>query len=259
MGLDPVTAGIITVGSVLSAREGKKGAEKAAESQQQAADEAAQVQREAQQSFVERTEPFREAGTQAISPLVQAVLSDTGQAPGLPGAEILQNPLLQAIQGDVTRRVFANQASRGQLGGAETAVALQNALAPTALNLGLGLQDRETAARQRQASNLFDLLRLGSNVAAGQGTAGLTSAAGIGQALQSGGAAQAAGQLGASQAVSQGIGDLTGLLGFGFGGGFNRPLPPQNFTGELFGGAGGFRPTISSQQAAGPLLPSGRF
>jgi hypothetical protein len=242
------SAALGATGSALAGRKQAKAAEKAAGSQTQAAQEAAQVQREALESFVQRTEPFRAAGAQAAAPLAADVL----RGPQLPGPELLQNPLLQAIQEDVTRRVFANQAARGRLGGMETALELQSALAPTVLNLGLGLQQQRTA-------NLFDLTRLGSNVAAGQGTAGLSTAGGIGQALQAGGAAQAAGALGRGQAISGALGDIAGFTGFGLqGAGLLGRGPAQQFTGEL-GGLGGFRPTVQGAQAAGPLTASGSF
>jgi hypothetical protein len=176
------------------------------------------------------------------------------QAPPLPGAEMLQNPLLQAIQDDVTRRVFANQASRRRTGAGETAVALQNALAPTALNLGLKQQARQQTQQQQNIDNLFRLFGMGTNVATGQGQLGLTGASGIDSAIQAGGVAQGQGALGQAQAIT---GGLTGL--FGPGGAVSQFRPPtQTYTGELYGG-GGYRPTVQGGLAAGPLQSSGYF
>lgn len=192
---------------------------------------------------------------------MQQMVSDAAgyvapQAPGLPGAEMLQNPLLMAIQDDVTRRVFANQAAGGRLGGTETAAALQNALAPTALNLGLTLQGREQAQQQQNISNLMNLFGMGANVAAGQGNAGITSASGIGSSLQSGGLAQGQGALGQAAAIT---GGLTSIFGpGGFAQQYIPSSPVQSFTGEL-GGFGGFRPTIQGSEAAGPLTASGSY
>lgn len=159
------------------------------------------------------------------------------QAPGLPGAEILQNPLLRAIQDDVTRRVFANQAARGRTGTGETAVALQSALAPTALNLGLTQQVREQAQQQQNIDNLFRLFGMGASVAAGQGQAGLGAASNIGSAIQQGGLAQAQGALGRGQAISQGLGGLAQIGGFVSGGGFGGfgSSPVSQLGGGLFG------------------------
>lgn len=156
------------------------------------------------------------------------------QAPALPGGEILQNPLLQAIQGDVTNRLMANQAARGKLGSGGTALALQSALAPTALNLGLTQQAREQAQQQQNIDNLFRLFGSGVNVAAGQGSVGTGAASGIGNALQEGGLAQAQGALGRAQAITGGLGGLAQIGGFmnagGFGGGTPAPMG-----GGLFG------------------------
>ena len=187
------------------------------------------------------------SATQQATQPAQGFAFQPPQAPGLPGAEILQNPLLRAIQDDVTRRVFANQASRGRLGAGETAVALQTALAPTALNLGLTLQGREQAQQQQNIQNLMNLFGIGANVSAGQGSLGLQGASGIGSALQAGGLAQAQGALGQGAATSGALGDIAGTIGF-FGpqrfGGFGGPGGASGLGGGLFGTP--FQPTTSS-------------
>jgi hypothetical protein len=165
------------------------------------------------------------------------------QVPGLPGKEIFQNPLLQAIQGDVTRRLFANQAARGKLGSGGTALALQDALAPQALNLGLTLQGREMGQQQQTIDNLFRLFGLGANTAIGQGSQGIGAAQGIGSTVQSGGAAQAGGILGQSQAITGGLGDLAQIGGF-FTGGGSFTSPTSSLGGGLFGTQ--FQPTVAN-------------
>lgn len=70
------------------------------------------------------------------------------------GPEILQNPLLRALQDDVTRRLTANQAARGKLGSGGTAEALQQRLVPQAIQFGLQLNEL-----QRQ--DISDRARLG--------------------------------------------------------------------------------------------------
>lgn len=166
------------------------------------------------------------------------------QAPGLPGGEMLQNPLLQAIQDDVTRRVFANQAAKRRTGAGETAVALQGALAPTALNLGLTQQAREQAQQQQNIDNLFRLFGMGANVAAGQGQAGMTGASNIGTSLMAGGQAAGAGALGQANALTSGLGGLAQIGGFAMGGGFGSPSAPvSQLGGGLFGTP--YQPTTS--------------
>jgi len=94
--------------------------------------------------------------------------------------EILQNPLLQALQDDVTRRLTANQAAKGKLGSGGTAEALQNRLVPQAIQFGLqmnelnrqdiadrarlgaaqvGLQEAAMAGRESTGMNLYGLQR----------------------------------------------------------------------------------------------------
>lgn len=173
--------------------------------------------------------------------LAQGPQVSTGQqfelptAPPLPGAEILENPLLKAIQDDVSQRLMANQAARGKLGSGETALALQSALAPTALNLGLTQQAREQAQRQQNVSNLFNLMGLGANVASGQGTAAMQGASNIGSAYQAAGQARAGDALARGNAISGTIGGLAQLGGF-----MTSPLgataqPASQLGGGLFG------------------------
>lgn len=66
----------------------------------------------------------------------------------------LQNPLLKAMQDDVTRRLMANQAARGKLGSGGTAEALQQRLVPQALQFGMQMNEL-----QRQ--DIADRARLG--------------------------------------------------------------------------------------------------
>ena len=80
--------------------------------------------------------------------------------------EILQNPLLRAMQEDVTRRLMANQAARGKLGSGGTAEALQQRLVPQAIEFGLQLNEL-----QRQ--DIADRARLGgAQVALQEGAMG---------------------------------------------------------------------------------------
>jgi len=230
-----IGAGI--VGSVAGSAIQARGQRKAAESQERGAQRAIAAQQEAQANLEARLSPFEQAGQAALDPLQQLAL----QPAGLPGAEILQNPLIQAINEDVTRRTFAGQASQGALGGTETALALQRQIAPTALNLGLQLQ-------QQRQQNLFNLANIGLGAATQTGVSGLQTAGQVGQAQQAAGAAQAAGQLGQSQAIAGGIGDIAGLGIFAAGGGFRQPAPQTLF-----------RPTIQGGQAAGPFQQTGIF
>lgn len=168
------------------------------------------------------------------------------------GSQILKNPLLQALQEDVQKRVLANQAARGRLGSGSTLESLQRALIPQALafreqeisgltGLGTTIED----LRQREVGNLFQAAGIGGNAAARQGQAGITAAGNIGSLQTFGGQAQALGGLGAAQARQSQIGNLITTAGSlfqqpGDAPGLTRPLSP-----------------IGPQ--AGPFMATGQF
>ena len=166
-------------------------------------------------------------------------------------ANIMQHPLLQAIQNETTQRVIDQTAGQGRTGSLPGQLA--TALAGPALNLALSQQASKISERQQNINNLFNLLGLGSNVAVGAGTASQNTAANVGQSILAGGQAAAQSALGQAQAIQGGIGDAVGLGLLSQGGFFQQP---QQFTGELHGGFGGFRPTLQTQ---GPLQQSGFF
>lgn len=91
MGVDPVTAGLMAGGTILSSHQQRKAAKEAARAQTGAADQAAQVQREALQQFRLASEPFRFGGQQAINPLLQSL--------GLQQVGIPQQPIFNMMTG----------------------------------------------------------------------------------------------------------------------------------------------------------------
>ena len=66
--------------------------------------------------------------------------------------QLLENPLLQALQEDVTKRLMANQAAKGKLGSGGTAESLQRALVPQAIQFGLQLDELQRGATQNRAN-----------------------------------------------------------------------------------------------------------
>lgn len=217
----------------LTAKQQSDAAKEAAQAGVGASNEWIRYLQEAQQRQAQLTEPFRQAGVGALGPLTEQV-----QAGSI--------PLFQALEEDVARRIFANQAARGKLGSGETPAALGTALAP------LRIQQR-----QQDISNLFDMTRLGANVATGQGTAGMRAAEALGQPLLHRGELQGQGSLGQAAAVGGGITSL-----FGPGGSASGLL---NTLGGFFGGgvggdfSGAYRPTVGGSQLAGPFDQLGRF
>lgn len=171
-----------------------------------------QAQQVAPQSFTPQAFDSRAEGLMGGSenPLLKQAISLRQN-----GGEILQNPLLQAMQEDVTRRLMANQAARGKLGSGGTAESLQQRLIPMALGfreqeirgltgLGTTLED----LRQREIDQLFRAAVIGQNSAARTGAGGLTAASNIGTLQSNIGSAQSQGALGSALARNQMLGSL---------------------------------------------------
>lgn len=189
--------------------------------------------------------------------------------------EILQNPLLKALQADVTRRLMANQAAKGKLGSGGTAEELQNRLVPQAIQFGLqmnelqrqdisdrarlggaqvGLQEAAMAGREGLGFALDELQRAGTTGRLQAGLsqedlqqrqiANLMDAARMGQA--SAAQAGAAGQSAASQ-----MGNLSLAAGQASAAGTLGAAQARNqMVGGLLGagmyGLGSFTPTATT-------------
>lgn len=207
-------------------------------------------QRAAREQMRQDLAPFAQFGSESLGPLSSAVRGeDFGRSEMIGGAGnpllqqaveetqafdpmanlgpgILQNPLLQAMQADVTRRLMANQAARGKLGSGGTAEALQQRLVPQAIQFGQTLNQAQRQAtldranlggtmedlRQRDVSNLFSAAQIGGNAAAQQGQAGLNVASNIGNLQQQAAGAQTFGALGQAANRGQQIGAFQNYL-----------------------------------------------
>lgn len=195
---------------------------------------------EAQRRFETGLAPFTQFGVQALEPLAAQTSQQKPLNPLLQRAsdlsmqgsqqflspEILENPLLKALQSDVTNRLMANQAARGKLGSGGTAKALQEALVPQAIQFGLqqaGLQQQDIAnlqalgatqedLGQRGIENLFRSAGIGQASAAQTGLSGVDTAATVGRLSGQLGGALAFDPLGRAQARNQQIGGLQSFL-----------------------------------------------
>lgn len=184
--------------------------------------------------------PFTQFGVQALEPLAAQTSQQKPLSPLLQRAsdlstqgsqqflspEILENPLLKALQSDVTNRLMANQAARGKLGSGGTAKALQEALVPQAIQFGLqqaGLQQQDITnlqglgatqedLRQRGIENLFRSAGIGQASAAQTGLSGVDTAATVGRLSGQLGGALAFDPLGRAQARNQQLGGLQSFL-----------------------------------------------
>ena len=229
---------IMSIGAAIgSAFIGYKGQKKAAKSQEKIGREQISESRLAREAFEEITDPFRLAGLSAAAP----ILSDLG-------IEIPQGIIdeigPQNVEGPQRSSLFDFLQKEGFEDIQESAAAQRR------LGAGGTLKDLETysqgLASQQQAqrfNQLFNLLGLGSNVAVGQGTAGIQTAQNIGQYLGGIGDAQAKGAIGQAQAIQQGISDVTGLIGYATGTPSPVSPPQQSFGAPAWFGPSGWSGT----------------
>lgn len=131
--------------------------------------------------------PFREVGVQAGAQ-AQALADPTGQAQFL-----AQSPLFANLSEQRARDIFASQASKGKLESGGTAEEVQSQI----IQLGDQLINQ-------QVNRLLPLVNLGQASAARQGAGSVDLLTGIGNA-------QAAGQIGAQNSLSQGAGNMAQL------------------------------------------------
>lgn len=188
-------------------KQAAKAATQAAGIQARSADEAIKLQRESRDIAREDLQPFRQTGQEALSGLSGLVTDPSQQL-----SFIQDNPFFEALAGRATETLLANQAAKGKLGSGGTAEALQNSL----LLLGTDLLSQNIGQRQ-------NLANLGLGAATGQ--AGVTQQTGqnIANLTTQKGNVQAAGIIGARNAINQGRQQslqlaMQGAAAFGGGG-----------------------------------------
>jgi len=211
----------IVGGAAISAFASSRSAGKAADVQADASAAGIAEQRAARESFEERTEPFRQIGLQAGED-IQSLLADPTQ-----GLEEI-NPIVSFLRDQGFEQIQESAAANRRLGAGGTLNDL------TRFNLDLSATVAPQLQNQR-FNQLFNLLGAGQNAATGQGQAALSTGANISNLLGAGGAAQASGIVGQSNALSGFINQGAGVAGafpnlFGGGGG----------GGSGAGGGGGF-------------------
>lgn len=226
-----------------SANKQADAAKDAAKAQERSAEAGISEQRLARESFEERTDPFRQVGLAAARPILSELgIAIPDELSGLlPAAQPTSgagqvSPLFDFLRGEGFEDIQESAAAQGRLRSGGTLRDLSQ------FNTNLAGQ-----FQQQRFNQLFNLLGLGSNVAAGQGTAGLQSATNISNLLGNIGQAQAQGSIGQANAVSQGISGLTGTLGAYQGGAFGggaQPTTTQNSGGSTGFGSSGFAGTF---------------
>lgn len=188
--------GSAVIGGVIQS----KSASKAAEAQTQAADAAAAEQRAAREELRALLAPYTAAGTPALQQQMAALGLSGPQAQQEYVTQQEQSPIFQALARQGEEAMLQNASATGGLRGGN----LQGALAqfrPQLLNQFL----------EQQYQRLGGMTTLGQQSAAGVGSAGMTAATNIGQALTQAGQAQAGGALAQGSAWSNALGSIAGF------------------------------------------------
>jgi len=176
-------------------------ASKAAKAQVQSAEAAAAEQRAAREELRTLLNPYVSAGTPALQAQMAALGLSGPEAQAKYVAEQEQSPIFQALAQQGENAILANASATGGLRGGN----VQGALAqfrPALLNQFL----------EQQYGRLGGMTTLGQQSAAGVGSAGMTAATNIGEALTAAGQARAGGALAQGQAFNQALGTVTGFL-----------------------------------------------
>lgn len=214
----PVAAALTggsVLGSVLSAQQQKKTAQRAADAQTQAAQMGIDEQQRQFDAIQQLLSPYVNAGAQGLAGQ-QNILGLNGNPAQQQAIDALRNSnQYQQLNQQGQDAILQNASATGGLRGGN----VQGALAQFSPQLLQNMIDQ-------QYSRLGGLAAMGQNSAAMTGTAGQNSASQIGSLLNQQGAAQAGGYLAAGKAnaqminaVPQALGTFIGMGGFGgFGG-----------------------------------------
>lgn len=190
MGLSLIPDG--TYMDAFSGKTGAEAAERAAQMQAKTGKDAIEFQKSALKTIRRDLNPFKQAG--------MAQLDGLGSLINDPNAQlnyVQNNPFFNALAGQARDQLFASQAARGRLGSGGTLGALQDRL----LLMGNDLVNQNIGQR-------FNLAAMGQNAAAQQGTMTQNSGNSISDLITGIGNAQAAGGIGAANALGQGAGNM---------------------------------------------------
>ena len=186
-----------TVDSFTGGKQAAKASREAAALQAQSADKAIASQKESRDIARSDLQPFREAGQNALGGLTSLVSDPNSQK-----SFIENNPFFDTLANQASSTLFANQAAKGKVGSGGTAEALQNSL----FLLGNDLLNQNISQRQ-------NLSNLGANAASGQANISQNTGSNVSNLLTQKGNAQAAGVVGARNAINKG---RQGLIDMGW-------------------------------------------
>ena len=232
MAIDPLTiaAGVSAAGSIAKGLFGDDGADEAAKIQK----EALKMQRRLSNKALLYQEPYREAGEEGLTSLLDALgLGNSDAAISRFEASPLYKILFGDALGDARDDVLATASSKGQLNNGATLRALTDARAKTARGFFgdyVGGLDSVVDRGERAATSA-------GNIAVGAGTNAVEGARGLSDIALSRG-------LGMGSTVGGIAGDLAGILGMKsmqrggsiYGGSLPNLSLRNPYTGTLGGG-----------------------
>lgn len=138
------------------------------------AKKAAQIQAGAIDRATATQQPYNQLGTTAANQ-IQQIQSD-------PGAYVQNNPFYKSLADDAQRRLMASEASKGKVGSGGTANELQTQL----LNLGNGLVQQQVGTLQNQVNSGQTAATNTSNLQTSKGDVQAAGVVGAGNALSTG-------------------------------------------------------------------------
>jgi hypothetical protein len=204
---------------------GSSSASNAASTQAAAADRAAELQNQQYQQTRQDQMPWMEAGKTALNALTP--LATNYQQFGMD--QFKQDPGYAFRLQEGLKQLGHAAGARGGLISGQTLKGIQDYAQNSASNEYTNAFNRYQAERQARLAPLQSLAGVGQSTAATLGQAGAANAGAVGNYLTGGAAAQAAGQVGATNALTGGLGTylnynqgnslVSALRGSGGGGG----------------------------------------
>ena len=249
------------IGSLTGANQQAQAAQSAAQTQSNAANYAANLQQQQFATNQANLSPYMSIGTAALPQLLQSLgyqgqYGANGNLTGLSGqgfqfnpSNLAQTPGYQFTLQQGLNAVNNATSATGQTGSGAQAKGLANYATGLAQNTYNQQYQNALTTYQQNASTLGSLLSTGQNTAVGLGSMGMQNAQSVGNTLQGGANATAAGQIAAGNATSNA---LNGAMQLGLGGAGIYSLLAK---GGLFGPGTGAVTGISGLTGATSMAP----
>lgn len=207
MGLDCYVA-VAVIGGVASLAGGAVsaiGANSAADTQAAAAQQAAQIQQQQYQQNTANQQPYMSAGTAALNTIGQDQANGTGFAAAFNPSTYIDTPGYQFQLQQGQSAINSSAAATGGVLNGGTLKALDQYTTGLANTTYGQAYSQYMQNSQQQYNQLYGVASLGESAAGSLGAQGTQSAANTGNYLTQAGNATAAGTVGVSNAINQGI------------------------------------------------------